>query len=77
MVVHHVLGDYPGSVSGVSELEVVFGHSFQLLLQLNEVDYRCQHCWGGLPVLPWAAASGGMGSVTGASVSILVARRGA
>jgi hypothetical protein len=30
----------------VSELEVVFGHAFQLLLQLNEVDYRCQHYWG-------------------------------
>jgi hypothetical protein len=41
-----VLGDYPGSVPGALELDVLFGHSFQLLLQLNEVGCRRQHYWG-------------------------------
>jgi hypothetical protein len=76
LVFHHVLCDYPGSVSGVSDLEVAFGHAFQLLLQLNEVDCRCQLYWGGLLLLLWVAASGGVGSVAGASISISVARRG-
>jgi hypothetical protein len=77
LVVHHVLGDYSGSVSGASELEVVFDHALQLLLQLNEIDCRCQHYWGRPSRLTWVVASGGLDSVTLASVSILVARRGA
>jgi hypothetical protein len=35
-----------GSVSGATELEVFFDHAFQLLLQLNQVDFGRQDYWG-------------------------------
>jgi hypothetical protein len=63
LVVHHVLGDYSGPVPGVTVLEVLLGHAFQLFLQPDEVGCRRQYYWGAagpislelqlLPLLSW------------------------
>jgi hypothetical protein len=46
LVVHHILGDYPGPIPGITELEALLGHAFQLFLQLDEVGCRRQYYWG-------------------------------
>jgi hypothetical protein len=38
--------DYPGSVFGVTELEIFFNHTFDYLLQLHQVNGSCNHYWG-------------------------------
>jgi hypothetical protein len=58
------------------ELEHLFGHYFQSFLQLDEVGCRHQGYCGRLPDFPGAASSNVVGSVAGASASILRQRRG-
>jgi hypothetical protein len=37
---------YPSTVSGVTELEVIFNHTFDYVLQMHQVSGTCTHYWG-------------------------------
>jgi hypothetical protein len=76
LVVHHVLSDYSGPVLCATELEALLGHAFQLFLQLDEVGCSSQYIGGDRPNFPVATASVYLDSVIGASVFMLLDRRG-
>jgi hypothetical protein len=69
--------DYPGSASGVTELEIFFNHTFDYLLQLHQVSGSCNHYWGWSSCFPGTASSCGVASALEESVSMVAALRGA
>jgi hypothetical protein len=76
LIVHHALSDYCGPISGGTELENLFGHAFQLFLQLDKISVADANTTeGGLPNFPGSVSSAALGSVPGASVSMFIVQR--
>jgi hypothetical protein len=69
--------DCPGSVSGVTELEIFFNHTFDCHLQLHQLVAAVIIIGGGLPVFPGTASSCGVASALEESVSMVAGLRGA
>jgi hypothetical protein len=66
----------PVQLSNAMELENLSGHACKLFLQLDKISSRYQHYWSGLPNFPDTVSSAALDSVQGASVSMIVVRRG-
>jgi hypothetical protein len=68
--------DYPGSVSGVTELEIFFSHTFDYLCNCIRLVAAMITIGGGLPVFPGTVSSCGVVSALEESVSMGAAMRG-
>jgi hypothetical protein len=69
--------DYPGSVSGVTELAVFFNHVFITSCNCIRLVAAVITIGGGLPVFPGTASPCGVASALEESVSMVAALRGA